>query len=342
MNINDDLNEKIKKLEQMLSHFEVSKDKDFNLNFYTGGIVLDLQHNDINIEGIEEVLSEKESLKKNSYNMKNLNKNKLENYDINRNEGKRKKKLMEISELIQQKSIKNRILFENNDPNQISNLIDNDSKLDDNSSGLSDNNSETGNENKLYENSFDKPCYRSIDSQISEYAVQKCEFNDFKSRGEYETGCSIYNNLQFSSKKREEDCHSDKIDGYINSLWERDSLQNKESMKNLHASRTLLINGLNQFIDNNSTNKINLSSMLSNSGGLKNFIKNNNSDNSKKIKENSLLNKTKNSISMNTKYTKNEDSISYICNSNQSNSYNNSEKIPNNSESTENISSIIN
>ena len=42
MNLNDDLNEKIRRLEHRLSLFDKSKEKDFNLNSFNGGVFLDL------------------------------------------------------------------------------------------------------------------------------------------------------------------------------------------------------------------------------------------------------------------------------------------------------------
>ena len=132
--------------------------------------------------------------------------------------------------------------------------------------------SETGNEsNKLYDNSFDKPHYRSIDSQISEYAVQKSimEYPDFKSRNEYESANSVLNNLQFTSKNREEEYLSNKIDKSINYLWRRGNGTNQESQK-IEISKKHLLNQLGQYTENESNNKINLSSMLSNNSAVNN------------------------------------------------------------------------
>lgn len=111
MNLNDDLNEKIRRLEHRLSHFEVSKDKDLNLNSYNGGIFLDLLPNEgIPQEEEGEVTQEKENLDNYTINMKvNLKKNNNKlgkgNYGMNRNNDKGKKTLMEISELMHQKPI---------------------------------------------------------------------------------------------------------------------------------------------------------------------------------------------------------------------------------------------
>ena len=166
------------------------------------------------------------------------------------------------------------IFNERNDPNQISNLIDyqsGESKLDSSNSVLSEI-SEMGNESRMYDNSFDKPHYRSIDSQISEYAVQKSiiEYPEFKSgNNEYESQNSVLNNLQFTSKNREEEYSSNKKDGYINFLWRRGNGNNRDSQKIL-TSKKHLLKELNQFNETEENNKINLSSMLSNNSAVNN------------------------------------------------------------------------
>lgn len=194
------------------------------------------------------------------------------------------------------------IFIERNDPNQISNLIDyqtGESKLN-YSSGVSEV-SENGNDSKLYENSFDKPHYRSVDSQISEYAVQKSvmEYTDFKSKSEYESGNSVLNNLQFTSKNREEEFFSNKKEGYINSLWRKGNDQNKDSQVLNTISKKNLFNQLNKFQENNSDNKINLSCMLSNNSV------NRGENNDYKDMVNRDTNKS--------------DAISYLCSNNESN-----------------------
>jgi len=183
------------------------------------------------------------------------------------------------------------IFNERNDPNQISNLIDyqtGESKS--NYSSLKSDISE--NDSKVFDNSFDKLHYRSVDSQISEYAVQKSvmEYNDFKSRSEYESGNSVLNNLQFTSKnnnKGEEfqEYPCDKKDDYINYLWRRGNENNRESQKTIDNSKKKLIKELNRF-DNSSNNKINLSNMGTdndNSENKKNNNDNNNNNNNNKI-----------------------------------------------------------
>jgi hypothetical protein len=109
MHLNDDLNEKIRRLEHRLSLFDKSKEKDFNLNTYNDQVFLDLMNGNAT-EGNEEVLRENEIQDNYTINMKiNLKKNKLGigNYGLNRigNDDKRKKTLMEISELMHQKPL---------------------------------------------------------------------------------------------------------------------------------------------------------------------------------------------------------------------------------------------
>jgi len=107
MNLNDDLNEKIRRLEHRLSLFDKSKEKDFNLNSFNGGVFLDLIANEHATEGNEEtVIPDNENPDNYTINMKvNLKKNKIGNYAINRNEDKRKKTLMEISEMMHHKPL---------------------------------------------------------------------------------------------------------------------------------------------------------------------------------------------------------------------------------------------
>ena len=44
INLNDDLNEKIRRLEHRLSIFDKPKEKDFNINSYNDGVFLDLMN----------------------------------------------------------------------------------------------------------------------------------------------------------------------------------------------------------------------------------------------------------------------------------------------------------
>ena len=174
------------------------------------------------------------------------------------------------------------IFIERNDPNQISNLIDyqtGESGIKSNYSSLRSENSDIGNESRL-NNSFDKPCYRSVDSQISEYAVQKSiiENNNFLTKSEYESGNSVLNNLQFKSHNKEEEYSSHRKNDHINFLWRRGNENN--SQKNMDNSKKSLGSELNQFNENNTNNnKINLSSMLSNNSNISNIknVKNNKS-----------------------------------------------------------------
>ncbi len=111
INLNDDLNEKIRRLEHRLSIFDKPKEKDFNINSYNDGVFLDLMNLNAS-ERNEIILPENENQDKDNYtiNMKiNLKKNKIGigNYGMNRNasDDKRKKTLMEISELMHQKPL---------------------------------------------------------------------------------------------------------------------------------------------------------------------------------------------------------------------------------------------
>lgn len=207
------------------------------------------------------------------------------------------------------------IFNERNDPNQISNLIDyqtGESKL--NYSTLKSDISE--NDSKVYDNSFDKPHYRSIDSQISEYAVQKSvmEYNDFKSRSEYESGNSVLNNLQFTSKNNKgEEYPSNKKDGYINYLWRRGNENNRESQKTIDNSKKDLLNDLNQFNENNTNNnKINLSNMLTDNSAIKKH-NNNNTNNT------NITSKTDRDRDMMNRDSVDSGNISYICSNNNTN-----------------------
>ena len=176
------------------------------------------------------------------------------------------------------------------------------------------------NDSKLYENSFDKPHYRSIDSQISEYAVQKSVImdNDFKSKSDYESGNSVLNNLQFTSKNNKggEEFTSNKKDGYINYLWRRGNENNRDSQKIIDdSSKKNLMNELQQFNENGTNNKINLSSMLSNVSNIKsNNNKNNNNNNTNNNKSNNT-NKTDDMLSRNSA----DEDISYLCSNNNTN-----------------------
>jgi len=173
------------------------------------------------------------------------------------------------------------------------------------------------NDSKVFDNSFDKPHYRSVDSQISEYAVQKSvmEYNDFKSRSEYESGNSVLNNLQFTSKnnnKGEEyqEYPCDKKDDYINYLWRRGNENNRESQKTIDNSKKKLIKELNRF-DNSSNNKINLSNMGTdndNSVNKKNNNDNNNNNNSNQTNRDMI---NRDSVD--------SGAISYICSNNNTN-----------------------
>lgn len=187
------------------------------------------------------------------------------------------------------------IFNERNDPNQISSLIDyqsGESKL--NYSSLRSNISE--NDSKVYDNSFDRPHNRSVDSQISEYAIQKSifEFNDI-SRNDYETENSV-NKLEFTirnNKEQEEIISSDKkqTDKNYGYLWNKrdenslnlnsnnsnlnenfnlkDNKKNTKSaiqiggMDNYHARKIFINTSHSQFTENNfDYNKINLSDMM--------------------------------------------------------------------------------
>lgn len=110
MNLNDDLNEKIRRLEHRLSVIDVSKEKDFNLNPFNGdgGVFLDLVHENHQNEIHEEGVQEKENPDNYTINVKvNLKKNKVgNNYGMNRQHTeKRKKTLLEISELMHHKPL---------------------------------------------------------------------------------------------------------------------------------------------------------------------------------------------------------------------------------------------
>lgn len=106
MNQNDDLNEKIRRLEHMLSALDKSY-KDFNLNSYNGGVLLDFYQNENGTEVNEEEHAQDVSKDIYTINMNiNLKKNKIGNYGMNRNnDDKRKRTLLEISELMHHKPI---------------------------------------------------------------------------------------------------------------------------------------------------------------------------------------------------------------------------------------------
>lgn len=109
MNLIDDLNEKIKRLDNRLSFFE-KKDKDFNLNSYNEGrVFLDLMNESQN-QGDEEISRENEHQDNYTINMKiNLKKNKLGITNYGQKSSvildKRKKTLMEITDQMHQKPL---------------------------------------------------------------------------------------------------------------------------------------------------------------------------------------------------------------------------------------------
>lgn len=140
------------------------------------------------------------------------------------------------------------------------------------------------------------------------------DFKDFKSKSDYESGNSVLNNLQFTSKNNKgEEFTSNKKDGYINYLWRRGNENNRDSQKIIDDSKKNLMNELHQFNDNSTNNnKINLSSMLSNTSQLKS---NNNKNNSNTNNSNNNTNKTDDMLSRNSA----EDGISYLCSNNNTN-----------------------
>jgi hypothetical protein len=107
MNQNDDLNDKIKKLEYKLSYFDKSKDEDFNLNSYNGGgVFLDLLGNKNNEENEQYMEDGNENQDNYTINMKvKMKDNKAGKFMMNRNDDKRRKTLMEISDMMQQKPL---------------------------------------------------------------------------------------------------------------------------------------------------------------------------------------------------------------------------------------------
>ena len=104
MNLNDDLNEKNRKMEYMLSFHDQSKDKGSNLNSYSQGINLDYLTRDNIPEQNEDVKPEKNP-DNYTINMKVNLKKPIGSYGMNRNTDKRRKHLMEISETIHQKPL---------------------------------------------------------------------------------------------------------------------------------------------------------------------------------------------------------------------------------------------
>ena len=161
-----------------------------------------------------------------------------------------------------------------------------------------------------------------MDSQISEYAVQKSVImdNDFKSKGgDYESGNSVLNNLQFTSKNNKgEEYTSNKKDGYINYLWRRGNDNNKDSQKIIEDnSKKNLINDLHQFNENSSNNKINLSNLLSNNSNISNIKSNNNKNNNSNNNQYNNTNKTDDMLSRNS--AEDEGGISYLCSNNNTN-----------------------
>ena len=106
MNQNDDANEKIRRLEHRLSVFDKSEGGDYNVNSYNGGVFLDLLGNKNIEEGNEQYMPEEKDQDNYTINMKvKLKDNKLGKFMMNRNDDKRRKTLMEISDLMQQKPL---------------------------------------------------------------------------------------------------------------------------------------------------------------------------------------------------------------------------------------------
>lgn len=108
MNQNDDLNDKIRRLEHRLSIFDKSKDEDFNLNSYNGGVFLDLLGNKNPEDGNEQYMPTAGEENQDNYtiNMKvKMKDNKMGKFMMNRNDDKRRKTLMEISDAMQQKPL---------------------------------------------------------------------------------------------------------------------------------------------------------------------------------------------------------------------------------------------
>ena len=113
INLNDDLNEKNRKLEYMLSFHDKSKEKSTNLDEFSQGINLDYLTLENNSEPNEETKPQQEEKNQDNYtiNMKVKIKKPgvgVGSYGMNRNEhqvDKRKKTLMEVTELLHQKPL---------------------------------------------------------------------------------------------------------------------------------------------------------------------------------------------------------------------------------------------